>query len=180
MVRGPQVTAEEAVADLRAAGYEPLEPYPGRVVRPWKVRCSTCNYGWTLNLNRVRMGQKCTHPRLTAKHANELLRSLGFEPLEEYPGRRDYAWLVRCISCKEVRRTRLANLKNRGPCSCVVKRKQAEAELRAAGYEPLDPYPGMTRKPWRSRCAECGSERRPSIDSIRQGKRCKHEGAMLR
>jgi hypothetical protein len=174
------VTAEEAEADLRAAGYEPLEPYPMKVVSLWKVRCSTCGYAWTLNLNKVRMGQRCIHERVTPERAEELLRALGFESLETYPGRLDVAWQVRCVECKKPRRTRLANLKDRGACACVEKRSKAEAELRAAGYEPLDPYPGMHRKPWRSRCATCRAERRPSIDSIRQGKRCKHEDAMLR
>lgn len=180
MTTGPQVTAKEAEAELRAAGYEPLEPYPMRVVRPWGVRCSTCKYVWTLNLNKVRMGQKCTHSQLTSDRAEELLRTLGFESLEQYPGRRDYPWSVACVSCKKPRRVRLASLMDRGACPCVEKRKKAEADLRAAGYEPLDPFPGMVRKPWRSRCTTCGAERRPSIDSIRQGKRCKHEDAMLR
>jgi hypothetical protein len=176
MVVGPQVTAEEAEADLRAAGYEPLEPYPMRVVRPWKVRCSTCEYEWTLNLNKVRMGQKCAHDRVTAKDAENRLHALGFEPLEAYPGRLDLPWSVRCIACKKPRRDRLANFQRRSSsCQCVEKRGQAEKELRAAGYEPLDPFPGMVRKPWRSRCVECGAERRPSIDTIRRGGRCKHD-----
>ncbi|RZU36017.1 hypothetical protein EV284_3500 [Streptomyces sp. BK022] len=181
MVVGPQITAEEAEADLRAAGYEPLEPYPMHVRELWKVRCSTCGYEWTLNLNKVRTGQRCNHVRTTPKAAVEELLALGFEPLEEYPGRRDTPWLMRCVECKKPRRVRLANVKGRGPCSCVEKRKQAEAELRAAGYEPLDPFPGMVRKPWRSRCVECGSERRPSIDTLRQGRgRCKHMDSRLR
>jgi hypothetical protein len=174
------VTAEEAEADLRAAGYEPLEPYPMSVVAAWKVRCSTCEYEWTLNLNRVRMGQRCVHERLTPERAEERLRAVGFEPLETYPGRSDASWQVRCLACKKPRQTRLSNLARTVGCPCVEKREKAEAELRAAGYEPLDPYPGMHRKPWRSRCTTCGAERRPSIDSIRQGKRCKHEDAMLR
>lgn len=174
------VSAEEAEADLRAAGYEPLETYPLSVTGSWKVRCSTCAYEWTLNLNRVRMGQRCVHERLTPERAEEVLRTLGFESLEEYPGRVDVKWHVRCVSCKKPRATRLSNIKERGACPCVARREQAEADLRAAGYEPLEPFPGRFRSPWRSRCVECRAERRPSIDSIRQGKRCKHEDAMLR
>src|SRR6476620_9590521 len=39
----------------------------------------------------------------------------------------------------------------------------ATAELRAAGCEPLEPYPGSTRKPWLVRCVKknCPSRETP-------------------
>ena len=40
--------------------------------------------------------------------------------------------------------------------------------MRAAGLEPLVPYPGA-RKPWPARCLTCGEQGQPQLGSIRQG-----------
>lgn len=49
---------EVAVADMRAAGVEPLEPYPGSG-KPWRSRCYTCEHEASPTLNNVRSGH---HP----------------------------------------------------------------------------------------------------------------------
>lgn len=45
---------------------------------------------------------------------------------------------------------------------------QAEAEMRAVGLEPLEPYPTST-EPWRARCTRCDNEVQPRLMTIRQG-----------
>jgi hypothetical protein len=179
MVRGKQTTPEEAEAELRAAGYEPEEPYPGKVMTRWKVRCAECKYPYSVKLNNVRSTkqQRCTHKRLTPERAVEQLRESGYEPLEAYPGEVLLDWSVRCIECKEPRTRSMVKLR-KTRCRCLERKRRAEhaeVELRAAGYEPLVDYPGNGRDPWRSRCVACGQERKPNMETIRAGVLCKHE-----
>jgi hypothetical protein len=167
-----KLTVEEAERRLREAGYEALEPYPGVVTKPWRLRCVECKYPWTKTLNHADR-TRCNHRRRTPERAVSDLRAAGFEALEAYPGKSTVHWRMRCAACKRpVRRTMSSALVH--PCVCVTKREKAERELRAAGYEPLVPFPGDTRKPWPSRCIECGQRRRPNLTTLRQGKRCKH------
>ncbi len=44
--------------------------------------------------------------------------------------------------------------------------------MRAAGLEPLDPFPGVV-KPWRCRCTVCGNEVSPRLEAIRNGTGCR-------
>lgn len=109
--------------ELRTAGYEPLEPYPGTVLSPWRVTCTECEVERTITLNYVRRGRRCSH---------------------------------------------------RDPERTKVPVEAAEEELRAAGYRPLEPYPGNVGIGWLAMCLTCGNPRRPSIGKIRQGRRCAH------
>jgi hypothetical protein len=45
----------------------------------------------------------------------------------------------------------------------------AEAQLRAAGFEPLEPYPGLASSLWRCRCLTCGGETRAPLYKVRNG-----------
>lgn len=45
----------------------------------------------------------------------------------------------------------------------------AAAFMRAAGLEPLVPYPGKSNVPWLCRCLTCGAEVSPRLHSIRAG-----------
>jgi hypothetical protein len=171
----PRTAPEVAVAEVRAAGYEPLEPYPGRTVDPWNALCPECGCRWALTLQRIRSGHRCQHTRYTQDAARKRLAAQGYEPAEPYPGDNQQRWRVRCVRCK--RRTRCAPmvvLRRAVPCPCAEHASQAEADIRAAGYIPLAPYPGNTRDPWSARCTTCGVERMPNVDTIRSGKRCKH------
>ncbi|MDT3396381.1 hypothetical protein RKE29_06960 [Streptomyces sp. B1866] len=59
----PPVTAQEARVEMVAAGWEPIEPYPGRASRGWSCRCLTCGSGRRLKLSEVRGGLRCYHRR---------------------------------------------------------------------------------------------------------------------
>lgn len=174
MPYGVTTSPEEAAAEVRAAGYEPLGPYPGRVRDHWPAECPECGGHWALTLVAIRRGNRCKHEQYTQEAARRRAESRGYEPLEPYPGNNRTPWRVCCVHCKRPRRSPMLELRHAPPCPCVQRAKQAEADLRAAGYEPLAPYPGTTRIPWPARCTTCGAERAPNMDTIRNGKRCKH------
>lgn len=52
--------------------------------------------------------------------------------------------------------------------------REAREVMRAAGYEPKGPYPGARSMPWDSECMDCGARRRPSLQDVERGVRCKH------
>lgn len=117
-----------AAAELRAAGLEPLEPYPGYVNKPWRARCLTCGYEGVPRLNNVRRGGGCRKCRNQAVRAAEVAAN--------------------------------------APAATEV--------MRAAGYEPIEPYAGSD-KPWRCRCTTCGKESTPRYGNVKQGRAtCRH------
>ncbi|MDT3396810.1 hypothetical protein RKE29_09170 [Streptomyces sp. B1866] len=61
--RTPPVTPVEAAAELREAGFEPIETYPGRASVGWSCRCLTCGAARRLKLSDVRAGRRCLHVR---------------------------------------------------------------------------------------------------------------------
>lgn len=50
----------------------------------------------------------------------------------------------------------------------------AEELMREARYMPKVPYPGARSMPWDSECMDCGARRRPSLQDVERGVRCKH------
>ncbi|WP_051811850.1 hypothetical protein [Kitasatospora sp. MBT63] len=105
--------------------------------------------------------------------------SHGVEPLAPYPGSAQ-PWPCRCLTCGSTVTPRLASIrKGQGACRVCAARKagdalrvpaaQAAADMRAAGYEPLDPYPGNVGAPWRSSHQVCGRVVTPRLADIRRG-----------
>lgn len=113
----PKLTEREAVDQLREAGYEPLEPYPGQRGAPWPAQCLTCGGHRHVTLNNLATGRRCTHRRSATLD-------------------------------------------------------QAATEMRAAGYEPLEPYPGTVRARWQVECTDCGRPKARTLNEIRRGRRC--------
>lgn len=52
--------------------------------------------------------------------------------------------------------------------------EDAEELMREARYRPKVPYPGARSMPWDSECMDCGARRRPSLQDVERGVRCKH------
>ncbi|WP_159037278.1 hypothetical protein [Streptomyces specialis] len=190
---GPRrpVTHAQATAELRAAGYEPLETYPGNANTAWKVRCTdpSCRQTRLVWLAHIRPGQRrCGHrpptrPPVDHTTAARELEAAGFTPLETYPGNTTVPWHMRCAQPDCPAGDRFIALERiRAGQFCVHRKQprprvtpdQAARELRAAGYEPLTPYPGRVSLPWLSRCTTCGRTRRTSLSTVRQGTRCAH------
>jgi hypothetical protein len=180
--------AEAAADEMRARGYEPLVPYPGRTNATWPSRCTTCAYEGRPTFNAVRNGgQRCRICRAretqakraaaTAPRAGEVMRAAGFEPLEPYPGS-GKPWRCRCTVCTRESTPTYSNVNSgRSRCRfCGSKSSNAEfaaGEMRAAGFEPLEPYPGRATDRWRCRCS-CGNEVTTRLSFARSGTRgCK-------
>lgn len=51
--------ADSAEWEMKQAGFEPEEDYPGRATRRWAVRCVTCGASMRVSLESVRNGVRC-------------------------------------------------------------------------------------------------------------------------
>jgi hypothetical protein len=182
------IDPDQAAAELRAAGFEPLEAYPGYVNKAWRARCLTCGHEGLPRLNNIRRGSGCrrcldraqrdadiaTH----AQNATDTMHAAGFEPLEPYRGA-DRPWRCRCTTCGKESTPVYGNVQQ-GRSSCrycagqvTTPPDQAIVEMRQAGFEPLEPYPGYVNRPWRCLCANCGSEITPRLSTTRKGIGCR-------
>jgi len=60
------------------------------------------------------------------------------------------------------------------PCVYCAQRKvdpdEAFQGMLAAGAIPLEPYPGLNKTPWRSRCASCEREISPTWNHVQKGR----------
>jgi hypothetical protein len=166
---------EAAIATMRAAGLEPLEPYV-RAINPWRCRCLVCGSEVSPSYNAVQQGKGCRvcanqsrgeRARLDPVHAGDVMRAAHAEPLVSYPGGNSRPWLCRCAICGREISPSYANVaKGKGPCQfCGVVRNvnvrrmpaaEAVQRLRAAGAEPSVPFPGRIDRPWPATCSRCG------------------------
>jgi hypothetical protein len=173
--------------ELRAAGYEPVEPYPGTVVAQWLSRCVTCGAERRPTLRDVRRrGIRCAHRGVATSPASAALEAFdaGFDPLESYPGTLTTPWRMRCSGCGVERTPTLKAVRAGWQCKHKYSEitqsttpEEGAAELRSVGYDPLVPYPGKTKEPWRVRCMACGMDRTTTLNRLRSGERCKHQKA---
>lgn len=179
--------AEAAVLQMRAAGFEPLEPYPG-TDKPWRSRHVVCGEERTPSVNTVRSrGTACRDCSAraagravwTPESAEATFRARGLEPLEPWPGSSSKPWQARHVACGRIVKPRLGNVAaGQGPCrECgqeathdALRKSEDEAVVlfRTAGLEPLEPYPGVD-SPWRSRHKRCGGEVAPSYTNLKRG-----------
>jgi hypothetical protein len=108
----------EAIADFRAAGLEPLEPYVN-VMTPWRGQCRNCGHLVKPLLNNIRKGQGaceyCSEKRVDAEAAAALMRAASLEPLVAYPGRHP-PWPCRCLQCGQTVSPTYGAVKNGGGC----------------------------------------------------------------
>ena len=175
-----RVPEREAIEVMRAAGYEPLEPYVNSG-HQWKCRCLTCGKETTPSYGEARIGSRCkfcANKAITPEDAVDLMRRGGFEPLEPYPGSMN-PWMCRHNECGEIMSPRYAHVQQgrRGCQQCSKKflsetfsldADEAVLIMQSAGLEPLEPYPG-NNQPWRCKHLECGREVTPMRASIQQG-----------
>lgn len=180
-------TAERAVQRMLAAGFEPLEAYPGSA-KPWLCMHLACGEERTPSLNTIRAnGTSCRPCSLaargqkawTAADARAFFLASGLQPLEPYPGSSSKRWRSMHLPCGRLVSPRLGNLvQGQGPCrECGLaathraQRLQEEAAcrlMRERGLEPASPFPGVD-SPWRSTHMPCGREVSPSYSNIKKG-----------
>lgn len=110
-----------AVERMKAAGLQPLEPYPG-IHASWSVRCTVCHAHLTVRYASVIKRGQPGCPGCAAKPgrsqgevAAEMMRAAGLEPLEDYPGV-DRPWRSRCMNCAAESTPRLKNVRRGRSC----------------------------------------------------------------
>lgn len=177
---GKDVIPEEAVEVMRAAGVEPLVPYPGANV-PWGCRCERCgkhpspSYGY---VRRTGSGcGYCSGRHVDPQDAVIVMREAGFEPLTPYPGSLS-PWPCECVTCGKQSSPWFASVKSQGTRCAYCQGMRTDPDdagviMRAAGLKPLVPYPGANT-PWRCRCVTCNNEVTPVIGTIRAGGGCRY------
>ncbi|CAB4931675.1 unannotated protein [freshwater metagenome] len=172
---GRKLDPDEAAAVMRAAGMEPLAPYPGSA-RRWECRCGRCGRVVYPEHRAVRSGQGgcafCGRAdalaalRVDPERAVRVMLGVGLRPLEPYTTSKA-TWRCECLTCGEIVVSMYClGQQGRGCPDCGRKRGAAKRRfshefaaeaMRAAGLEPLEPYPGTMLK-WRCTCVSCGEE----------------------
>lgn len=168
-----------AVAFMRSHGFEPDEPYPGGVDKPWLCICQRCKEFSRKTVTNVRAGKGCKFCKsavIDATAAVEEMRAAGLEPLVPYPGS-NTAWRCRCLICgfAEAAPT-LSSVRKGVRCrACAGQLADLEkiaGELCGAGFVAISPYPGVDR-PWQMECLTCKTPANLSLTSVRAGTRCR-------
>lgn len=114
-----KVDAEDAIAIMREAGLEPLEPYPGGRA-PWLSQCNQCGKTVSPTLTRIKSGGArgcayCSNRRLDAEDAVAIARAVGLEPLEPYRSTHT-PWLCKCLNCGKEPSPQLTSLQRGSGC----------------------------------------------------------------
>ena len=175
---GNAIHEEDAIAVMKSAGVEPLEPYPGSS-KPWKSRCMKCSSIIMPRYKQVSRGQggciKCGRKTAAQKNttksdiAYEIFRQHGLEPIEPFVNS-STEWKARCLTCGKTVSPKLSMVKaNDSGCAYCAGRRIDESDAIAIfkknGLTPLIPYPG-NKKPWDSIHEPCGKKVSPSFQSI--------------
>lgn len=187
-----RLTHELAATAMRSHGLEPLDPYKNSVA-PWRCRCGTCDTEVTPSYSNVNSGwggcSTCRYiaqgdrQRTPEETAVAVMIAAGVRPLTPFRHSNE-AWPCRCLVCGKAVSPTLGSIKGgQGACKwCAnhaVDPAEAEARMRAAGLEPLVPYPG-SHNSWSCRCQVCLRVVTPSYGSIRSGQGgcrwCAHRG----
>ncbi|WP_051942963.1 hypothetical protein [Streptacidiphilus rugosus] len=183
---------DKANADMLAAHLRPLVPYPG-VNKPWRCECLRCGDEVRPALGRIRQGnggcRRCGRARTTLKQlgdpekaAAEMLAAQ-LRPLVSSP-EVNKPWRCECLRCGDEVRPTLSSIRLRqsgcrrcGYASTGAKLREnpakAAADMEAAGYTPLEKYPGAAALPWRCIHHPCGREVTARLASVRQGHGCR-------
>lgn len=183
---------EVAIAQMREAGLNPLEPYKSSKSK-WRCECLTCSGEVVISHDSVRQGKGCRNCGTSAaarrrrdrnaSDAEQVMLDAGLQPLEPYPGTTK-RWLCQCLKCgREVSPTHDKVKQTGNGCRyCSLKRRADERRMdsaeaisimEAAGLRPLEPY-ASSMTPWRCECLTCGRESTPTLGSIRRGQQCKY------
>lgn len=125
------LTADQATQRVHEAGMTPVEPYPGTVLRRWRLRCDGCGTVTATTVNKITTrGRQCPAcartdrglpATMTAADAAQVMRAAGLEPLEPYV-RATRPWKCQCTKCGQTVSPSYHNVrKGRGCIRCSRK-----------------------------------------------------------
>lgn len=121
---GQVMTPERADGIMRAAGFEPLEPYD-KGLTPWRCRCMTCGRESAPRLNSVHTkGTRCIYcagKRVDVDEARAVMEAAGLQPIAPFPGS-DKPWPCRCTSCGRDVSPSLSNIRHGRSCPLCAER----------------------------------------------------------
>src|SRR6185437_1837424 len=111
----------------------------------------------------------------THETAAAYMVAVGVEPLEAYPGSMA-KWRCRCMRCGREVTPLFMNVRRGMSSGCKYcsgharsTEEEAVALLREHGFEPLEPYPGLKKTPWRATCLTCGKQATPRLQKLIAG-----------
>lgn len=171
---------DEAAAVMLAAGVRPDVPFPGSNTR-WAGTCTTCDRPVAPRLSYVRRsGRACPYCSGCATDDTTrlaVMQAAGFKPAAAYPGNNKTPWPSTCLICGTDLAPRydsaLSGNAGCGLCAGRMLPSDAEREFRAAGFEPLAPFPGV-KGSWPATCTTCKRTCTPSLSRVRGGTGCIH------
>ena len=163
---------------MRTLGFEPDEPYPGGVDKPWLCICQRCKKPSRKTVTNVRASKGCKFCKgrvIDPVAAVEEMRAAGLEPLVPYPGS-NTGWCCRCLICgfAEASPTLFhvrKGVRCRACAGQVPDLKKIAGELNAAGFVAVSAYPGVDTC-WQLKCLTCQAPANLTLTSIRSGARC--------
>ena len=174
-----RVPEQDAIEVMRAAGYEPQEPYLNSQTK-WRCVHLKCGREVSVPYHQIQGGKggclHCAGKYVDPIAAIEVMRNVGYEPLEPYVNS-SHKWKSRCLVCDRTTTPTYDEARVGSRCKYCAKKavtpEDAAALMRNGGFEPLEPYPG-SMKPWMCRHLQCDGIRFPYYAQVQQGKRaCK-------
>ena len=173
---GNRVDPDEAAAVMLDAGFQPLEKYPGRHA-VWRCKCLTCGRESSPTYGSIKTGGGCVwcaRLRVDPDEAAAVMLDAGFQPLEKYPGNMK-RWRCKCLTCERESSPAYGSIKKGHGCAwCAGNRvdpDEAAAVMLDAGFQPLEKYPGNTKR-WRCKCLTCERESSLTYADTKNGHGC--------
>lgn len=170
-----RLSEKEAIKIMKSVGLTPLEPYTSSS-KPWKARCIKCKKIVSPHLALVKSKGSgcayCAQTRVDPDDAIKLFKKAKLKPLMDYPGNK-IPWKSVHIPCgREVSPTYLAIKRGQGPCKYCARNavhpEDAATLFLKNDLQPLEPYSGDSKKPWRSIHIPCGNEVSPTYNIIQR------------
>ena len=172
-----KITQEIAIALMRKAGLEPIDPYLDSK-QPWLCIHIPCGRQVSPTYNAIQRGQGgcayCAGTKIDSADAEAFIRSKGFEPLEPYSGNKK-PWKVLHVTCNKettLKYNTLQQGETQGCRNCskvIVDADEAYAFFQSRDLVPLVPYPG-SKNPWKSIHTLCGNVIAPRYGHIKSGR----------
>ena len=172
-----RISPKSAIEFMQSQGFEPLEPFRAGK-SPWKCVHLICGSVVSPQYTNVVGGQGgCKYcgklessrkRRLDADKVTAEVISLGYIPLEEFPGTKT-SWKFQCVDCGDQFVTTLDSARSRAHPSCGkcskaragqkrrLPTEEAAKSMSKIGLIPLEDFPGV-HKSWKCKCEICGQE----------------------
>jgi hypothetical protein len=176
-----RIPEKQAIAILKKAGLEPLEPYRNSHVR-WKCKCLKCGKKTSpmlATISHKNGGCRFCAPNapIDVNKALRIMKKARLNPLEPFKNGTS-KWKSECLRCGRVVHPSFSKVQT-GQMGCRhcgnivtgnklrTPEKVAVAIMLKAQLRPLKPYVGDGEK-WESECLKCGNIVFPMLTNIKQ------------